>query len=214
MKTKLITIGVFACLSAQVQAQNQQAVTGTSPESVLSKFEAMYQVRDRMEKNGYTLHRCGIQPIRQSASSHIPHSQVQCVYSKPGPLPVDESELAYWHLNVLYGVESGLYQSGDEFTNYYQSRVFTHEPEHLLASGPHYYRERARLQSLGMTVGECYLQQIYYFSNPTEKAYLSHVATCPVNGAEGSFSGNIQIDIDYNVDNMAYSEKQVTFGAI
>ncbi|WP_245986892.1 hypothetical protein [Vibrio pectenicida] len=218
MKTRIATVCFFTCLAANVQAETPQVITDTSPEGVFSKFELEHQIRESMEQNGYTQHRCGVESIRQSAPVQqqidIPHSQFQCFYSKPGLLPTDESELAYWHLNVLYSHDTGLYKSGNEYTDYYQVNVYTHKPAYLLDAGPHYYKQRARIQSQGMTIGECNLQQIYYFMKPQEATYLSHVATCPVYGSEGEVSGNIQIDINYTSANMGYSERQVTFNSL
>ena len=222
MKTKIATACFVTCLAAQVQAETPQTETpqvfiDTTPEGVFNKFEAAHQTRESMVENGFTLHRCGVQSIRQGGPMQqqidIPHSQFQCLYSKPGELPSDESELAYWHLNVLYSHDTGLYKSGNVYTDEYQVNVYTLKPAYLLDVAPHYYKQRARLQSQGMTVGECNLQQIYYFMKPQEATYLSHVATCPVYGSEGDISGNIQIDINHTPANMGYSERQVTYNA-
>ncbi|MDN3610769.1 hypothetical protein ACODM8_06705 [Vibrio ostreicida] len=215
MKKKIALICFVTCLSAQTQAENNPEIFDATPEGVLTKFESMHQVRDRMKQDGYTQHRCGIQSIKQGTpaqqQAETPHSQIQCFYSKPGALPSEESELAYWHLNIAYNSQSKLYKAGNEFTDYYQTHIYTHEPLYLLDAGPHYYSERARLQAMGMTIGECNLQQIYYFMKPTESTYLSHVASCPVYQAEGELSGHIKVEIDYTSDNMGYSEKSVNF---
>ena len=85
--------------------------------------------------------RCGVQSIRQGETMQrqidIPHGQFQCLYSKPGELPSDESGLAYWHLNVLYSHDTGLYKSGNVYTDEYQVNVYAQTC--LLDVAPHYY---------------------------------------------------------------------------
>ena len=136
------------------------------------------------------------------------------MYSKPGEQVTDESEIAQWHLNIVYDMSRQLYKAGDEFTNRYKTHIYTLTPNSLLDAAPNFHQQRASLQASGMIVGKCELQQIYYFMKPTETAYLSHVATCPAYAAEGDLSGRLNVSIDYNSERKGYTEAEVGFDSL
>ncbi len=219
MKKTLALVSVISSLSSFAYADNTNVITGESPEEVYVQYQSINQVTESMNTEGFTMHRCGIKALRNNTqatqSLEVPHSQIQCVYSKPGASISDESELIYWHLNVLYSMESGHFIADSEFTERYTSEIYTHSPEYLLDIGSHYYRQRSEVEALGiMKVGECNLQKIYYFSAPTEESYLSDIASCPVYKADGELSGNITVEINHTPDNFGYSERLVQFYAI
>ncbi|MCW1890078.1 hypothetical protein OK016_15280 [Vibrio chagasii] len=72
---------------------------------VYVQYQSINQVTESMKNEGFTMHRCGIKALRNNIqatqSLEVPHSQIQCVYSKPGASTSEKSELIYWHLNVL-----------------------------------------------------------------------------------------------------------------
>lgn len=215
MKISNILACMLGCLSTSAFAESVPEIIDTTNSGVFHKFETTHQVQERMAQTGFNFHRCGVRSVKQSApmqqQADTPHSQFQCVYSKPGATVGDESQFAYWHLNVSYNAESGLYRAGNEFTDFYTTNLYTIEPDYILDAGPHYYKMRAQLESMGMTIGDCKIQQIHYFMKPIENIYLSHSASCPTYNADGTISGRISLDIDYNRDNRAYSESQVNF---
>ncbi|KXO13788.1 hypothetical protein AKG98_2361 [Moritella sp. JT01] len=215
MTKQIAAVCFFACLSTQTYAESEQEITSSTAGGVYTAYESIHQVRDLMKERGFTLHRCGIQKIQKLASEdETPYSQIQCLYSKPGQAPSEISEEAYWHLNIFYDVDSGYYRAGSEFTDNYQSRVYTHAPDYLFDVGPKYYRERARVLDLGMKVEDCNLQRIYYIVQPAEDTYLSHIASCSVYQSEGELFGNINMEINYTPENMGYSEGFVTFNEL
>ncbi|MEO9496817.1 MAG: hypothetical protein ABJG42_20260 [Vibrio splendidus] len=218
MKKTIALVSVTACLSPLAYADNSNVITGESPEGVYVQYQSINQVTESMKQDGFTMHRCGIKALRNNIQSNqsleVPHSQIQCVYSKPGASTSDESELIYWHLNVLYSMEHENFIAESEFTERYTSEIYTHSPEYLLDIGPHYYRQRSEVEALGMKVGECNLQKIYYFSAPTEESYLSDIAYCPVYKADGELSGNITVEISHTPANLGYSERIVNFYSI
>ena len=218
MKNIKVAVVFIAGISLQAHANNSVDITSSTPEGVHTKFESAHQVRDRMASSGFTLHRCGIQSIKKGHMAdqdmETPHSQITCMYSKPGAQVTDESEIAYWHLNVVYDMSSQMYKAGIEFTDIYQTHIYTLTPSYLLDAAPNFHQQRASLQSSGKSVGECELQQIYYFMKPTEATYLSHVATCPVYAAEGELSGHLNVAIDYNSERKGYTEASVGFESL
>lgn len=218
MKKTIALLSVTACLSPFAFADNINVITGESPEGVYVQYQSTNQVNESMKQEGFALHRCGINTLRNDIQVNqgldVPHSQIQCVYSKPGQSTSDESELLYWHLNILYSVENENFIAESEFAERYTSEIYTHSPEYLLDIGPNYYRQRSEVEALGMKVGECNLQKIYYFSAPTEESYLSDIASCPVYKADGDLSGNITVEINHTPANLGYSERLVSFHAI
>ncbi|MDN3628106.1 hypothetical protein [Vibrio lentus] len=218
MKRKTLLVSVTACLSSLTYANESNIITSNSPEGVYLKYQSTNQVTESMRQNGFTLHRCGIKTLvsdlQFNQGLNIPHSQVLCVYSKPGNSISDESELIYWHLNVLYSVENGNFIPGREFNESYTSEISTHTPEYLLDISPHYYRQRSQVEYLGMKVGECNLQKVYYFSTPMEESYLSDIASCPVYKADGELSGNITVELNHTPADLSYSERLVRFDSI
>jgi hypothetical protein len=218
MKRALFLVSITACLSTLAYANESNIITSNSPEGVYLKYQSTNQVTESMRQNGFTLHRCGIKTLvsdlQFNQGLNIPHSQILCVYSKPGNSISDESELIYWHLNVLYSVENENFIPGREFNESYTSEISTHTPEYLLDISPHYYRQRSQVESLGMKVGECNLQKVYYFSSPMEESYLSDIASCPVYKADGELSGNITVELNYTPADLSYSERLVRFDSI
>lgn len=218
MKRTIFLVSVTACLSTLAYANESDIITSNSPEGVYLKYQSNKQVTESMMQNGFTLHRCGINTllsdIQFNQGLEIPHSQILCVYSKPGNSTSDESELIYWHLNVLYSVDNEKFIAGREFNETYTSEISTHTPESLLDISPHYYHQRSQVESLGMKVGECNLQKIYYFSEPMEESYLSDIASCPVYKADGELSGNITVELNYTPADLSYSERLVRFYSI
>lgn len=218
MKKTIALVSVISSLSSFAYADNINVITGESPEGVYIQYQSINQITESMKADGFTMHRCGIKALRNNIqatqSLEVPHSQIQCVYSKPGASTSDESELIYWHLNVLYSMEHENFIAESEFTERYTSEIYTHSPEYLLDIGPHYYRQRSEVEALGMKVGECNLQKIYYFSAPTEESYLSDIASCPVYKADGELSGNITVEISHTPANLGYSERLVNFYGI
>ena len=127
MKNIKVAVVFIAGVSLQAQANNSLDITSSTPEGVHTQFESTHQVHDRMASSGFTLHRCGIQSIKKGnladQNMEIPHSQVTCMYSKPGAQVTDESEMAYWHLNIVYDMSSQMYKAGNEFTDIYQTHI-------------------------------------------------------------------------------------------
>ncbi|AUI86148.1 hypothetical protein BS333_06970 [Vibrio azureus] len=221
MKKITAALIIMATNQASVQAQENtpEVISSTSPEGVHTKYESEHQVQEAMAEKGFTLHRCGIHTMVQKYGSAgdevtIPHSQIQCFYSKPGELPSDNSELAYWNLQISYDTSDQLYKADKEFVHYYEGKVRTIRPEYLLDSAPHLYKQRAALQSAGMTVGNCDLQQVYYFMKPTEDVYLSNLATCPVHTPDRDLSGYIKLDINFDNQTKSYTEAAVSYIAL
>lgn len=217
MKISNILACMLGCISTSAFAESAPEIIDTTTGGVFHKFETAYKIQERMAEKGFNFHRCGVRSVKQKApiqqETVTPHSQFQCVYSKPGMTTSDESQFAYWHLNILYNAESGLYRAGEdnESTDFYTTHLYTIKPDYVLDSGPHYYKMRTQLESRGMTIGDCKIQQIHYFMKPTENPYISHSASCPTYKADGTISGRISLDIDYNRDNRAYSENKVSF---
>ncbi|AUI88545.1 hypothetical protein BS333_19745 [Vibrio azureus] len=208
---------LFAAFSAlmclQVEANVTVVdITGSSPQAVKNEYEATFEVQRGMEESGFNLHYCNIVPriyVQQDLDGI--HSQAQCFYSQPGERPTEDSEIAQWYLDISYDPETQLFKAESEYTNNYHTRVYTLEPNHLLEVGPHYISKRNELQSLGMSVGECNIQQIYYSSMPTENTYLSHMAICNVSQAGESLVGQLIVEIDFTKDQQTYSERYIEF---
>ncbi|GEM75161.1 hypothetical protein [Vibrio sagamiensis] len=207
----------FAAFSALVCLQAEANITvvditGSSPQSVKDEYEVTFEVQKGMEQDGFNLHYCNILPrvyIQQDPDGI--HSQAQCFYSKPGELPSDESEIAQWALDISYDPQTELFGAANEYTHYYQSKIYTLEPEQLLEVGPHYISKRNELQASGMNVGECKIQQVYYFARPTENIYLSHIALCNVSQVDGTPNGQLALEINFTQDRQSYSEKRIEF---
>ncbi|PNQ53584.1 hypothetical protein C1141_20500 [Vibrio agarivorans] len=203
-------------IPVHAQEDTEEDISSTSPEGVHTKYESEHQVQDKMAEKGFTLHRCGIHTMVQKTDVpddevKIPHSQIQCFYSKPGEHPSDNSKLAYWNLQISYDTSDQLYKAGKEFVNFYEGKVRTIRPEYLLDSAPHLFKQRADLQSAGMTVGNCDLQQVYYFMKPTDDVYLSNLATCPVHTPDKDLSGYIKLDINFENQTKSYTEAAVSY---
>ena len=215
MKNSNIAVIFIAGFGLQAQANNSLDITSSTTEGVRKKFEATHKVHERMVSSGFTLHRCDVKSIksnhRANQNTVTPDSQITCMYSKPGEQVSDESEIAQWHLNIVYDKSRQLYKAGNEFTDLYKTHIYTLTPNSLLDAAPNFHQQRASLQSSGMTVGKCELEQIYYFRKPTETAYLSHVATCPAYAVGGNLTGNLSVSIDYNSERKGYTEAEVGF---